>query len=179
LREYYATPPVGILVAYQSDTQYLGTIKGWFEEAFGSIREVRHHPDLAVSIREAFKMLYSARSHRSGSLDFKFYPLAKRDSEGNVTRGPEGGPEAIAVRKSEAGGATTESIGKYAGHTYNRECKLVVHPKDTEVMQLADDARLLMTTLGSIANLLSMKARTGVTAFDAYFSPYFVEAVRV
>ena len=172
-REHYASPPVGIVIGYQSDTRQLKTIRRRFETAFAAEPDPKLHPDLAVSIREAFKCRYVAQSHKKGPPEFKFYHLPVLDKHGNVTRGPDGGPQAWAVPRSETLETSIEFIEEDSGH------RLVVHPKHAGEWQLADDARLLMTTLGTIANLISMKRRTGVTPFEDYFSPYFAEAVRV
>jgi hypothetical protein len=177
-REHYPTPPRGIIIAYQSNTQNLATIRGWFEEAFKHLPDANLHPDLSVSILEGFKMRYSATSHNADSLEFKFYPLPWRDSEGNVLHDTDGGPSVVGRLKSDVGKDQIDDIGNLDSFNYNRRCKLVSHPNKPEMYNLADDARLLMTTLGSIARLLSMKAHTDIV-LEEYFSPYFAEALAI
>lgn len=80
--------------------------------------------------------------------------------------------------KADLGKAETEYIGEVEGYLHNRQCKPVVHPKHRSVYDMADDERLLMTTLGSIAKLLSIRTSTE-SVIDKYFEPYFAEGIRI
>lgn len=137
------TPPHGIIIGYQSNTSNLETIKNWFSKAFLDISDSTHHLDMAVSVREGFKVRYFDIEHSRHKLGYQFYPLEARDKAGNRLQDSEGRGGYIYLPKREWKPGKTIPIGTYDGYPYNRECKLVSHPDHPTNSYPADDARLL------------------------------------
>src|SRR5579872_1109443 len=58
------SPPIGVVIGFKSATRVLGTIRGWFDDAFSGTEDTLLHPDLCVAVQEAVAVEYVARSHK-------------------------------------------------------------------------------------------------------------------
>jgi hypothetical protein len=170
----HPSPPIGIVIGFQSASRSLDTIKSWFMDAYAGIDNALLHPDASLSIQETVSVQYKSTSHRSHRLQYKYYPLPLRNDQGQFLRTDEGGARGWQL---ETDGPAPpeyvhlESLNGFGYHGWYKVCK------DIQGRYTPTDApRMLVETLSDIASLLLIKRLSG-TVLHKYFDPNFGEAI--
>lgn len=170
------TPPIGIVIGYQSDTRNIKTIKTRFSTALAQENDISLHPDIAVSIAEASLMRYGDTVHTISPAQFMYYPLLAREANGDFLR-RDGRCLTLAYDNPDPIPETC-FIGEHNGYSHNSRYKICLDEDEKETLPnvLADAPRLLLTTIIVIDVLLKLK-RLAPVDFTSYVSAYYGEGM--